>query len=50
MEFAIQVGNSTIWHPQIGESEDLSEAIQDLFARQTEDAILYWNGIPVRMG
>ena len=49
MEFYIQVGAPTILHEE-RESEDLSDAIQDLFSEQAEDAILYWNGIPVRMG
>jgi len=50
MEFSIQVGNPTILAAQSKELEDLSEAWLQLFPMDTENAILYWNWIPVRIG
>ncbi|MGB0383384.1 MAG: hypothetical protein ACPGWR_01050 [Ardenticatenaceae bacterium] len=50
MQFAIQVGNPTILAPQTKELEDLSEVIEELFPMETENVILYWNWIPVRIG
>ena len=50
MQFAIQVGNPTILAAQAKELEDLSEAIEELFPMDTENVILYWNWIPVRIG
>lgn len=50
MQFAIQVGNPTILRPQTTRLPDLAYAIEELFPMDTEDAILYWNRIPVQIG
>jgi hypothetical protein len=50
MQFAIQVGNPTILRPQTTLLPDLAYAIEELFPTDTEDAILYWNSIPVLIG
>jgi len=50
MQFAIQVGNPTILRPQTTLLPDLAYAIEELFPMDTEDAILYWNWIPVQIG
>jgi len=50
MQFAIQVGNPTILQPETNPSPDLAYTIEEFFPIHTEDLILYWNWIPVRIG
>ena len=50
MQFAIQVGDPTILYPETRPAPDLAYAIEELFPMETEELILYWNNIPVRIG
>lgn len=47
--FAIQVGNPLVDRSIAGIFQDLSDVVQEAFHWPTEDAILYWNRIPVRI-
>jgi hypothetical protein len=49
MTLKMQVSNPVIQIPDVKKVEDLSEAIEAIFPLATEDAILYWNWIPVRI-
>lgn len=50
MQFAIQVGHPTILYPETRPAPDLAYAIEELFPMDTEELILHWNNIPVRIG
>lgn len=49
MNFKIQACNPKTQNPAERRVEDLAAAIQAIFAADTEDAFLLWNGIPVRL-
>ena len=48
MSFQIQPGNPKTQKPADHAVEDLSEAIEEIF-RADEDALLWWNGLPVKI-
>lgn len=50
MQFVIQVGDPIIFVPQTKEIPNLALAIEELFPMQTEEIILYWYWVPVRIG
>lgn len=50
MQFVIQVGEPIIFPPQTKEIPNLALAIEELFPIQTEEIILYWYWVPVRLG
>jgi hypothetical protein len=50
MIFAIQASRPAVLIPTEQEVADLAAAIQVIFPMNTEDAILTWNHIPVRIG
>ena len=49
MNFKIQACNPRTQTPTDRRVEDLAAAIQAIFAADTEDAFLLWNGVPVRL-
>jgi hypothetical protein len=50
VNFAIQSCLPVPRTPQTARLPDLAAAIQEIFPMDTEDAILLWNRVPVRMG
>jgi hypothetical protein len=49
MPFCIQASNPATLAPTSAICADFAEAIEDTFPMETEDALLVWNAIPVRL-
>lgn len=49
MNFVIQACTPALDEAAGREFEDLADAIQGLFVMETEDAILFWNWVPIRI-
>ena len=49
MIFAIQVSHPATQPPDPPEAEDLAQAIQAIYPMDTEDLILVWNHVPIRL-
>jgi hypothetical protein len=49
MDFAIQVCNPFVKKPRKSHFQDLSEALSEVFAGDTEDGFMLWNWVPIRV-